>query len=173
MNNIMLKSTGVAAGIFSGSGMINGWSIALFNVPLTVLGMAAAGSMLSFAYTSDTDDKITKRKLYTLAISNTILATAAVAVLPGWLGWDWANSKIEGSLALLLSASARFFIPALIRLPSELFQKWFKLGKYNQGGADTSLEYKGNEQINYEESDPDAKTVRTRTKTKKGYQNDR
>ena len=125
--------TGISVGITSA--LLNNWSIALFNVPITVIGMAAAGSILSFAYEAEgSKPKMTRKKMYFLAVANTVLASAAVAVLPSWLGWTWVSKGgMEGSLALLVAASARFVIPAILSMPKELLSKFFGIGKYYKG----------------------------------------
>lgn len=117
-------------------GGLNNLSISLFNVPITVVFMAAAGALLSFAYNVDGDDKMPRRKLFVLVLANTMLACAAVAVLPQWLGWSWNSPKIEGSLALLFAAIARFAVPwglkVMPELAKEILSKWFRLGEYKQ-----------------------------------------
>lgn len=119
----------VAAGI----GGISGWTLAdnvalsLFNVPLATIVMAATGSLLGLAYNNDNEPRIKKKRVYLMFMANTLFAASAVAVFPSWLGWDWYSNKIEGSVALLMAASARFMVPALVKLPGELLRKWFKL----------------------------------------------
>lgn len=124
-----------AGGGLAITGWLNNISISLFNVPVTVVAMAAAGALLSFAYNVDGDEEMPRKKLFILVMANTMLACAAVAVLPQWLGWSWNSSKIEGSLALLFAALARFVIPwglgLVPELGKEILSKWFKLGQYN------------------------------------------
>src|SRR5690606_16606624 len=105
--NMIKPVTGVGLGL--SSALLNNWSLALFNVPVTVLGMAAAGSILSFAYdVEDGGKKMSRNRLYFLAAANAIFAAATVSLIPQWMGWDWMNHGLEGSLSLLLAAVARF-----------------------------------------------------------------
>lgn len=112
---------------------ISAWAIAndvaisLFNVQLSTVAMAATGALLSLSYANDNEPKLKRRNVYLSFVANTLFAASAVAVFPSWLGWDWYSNKIEGSVALLMAASARFMVPALIKLPGELLRKWFKL----------------------------------------------
>lgn len=115
-------------------GILNSVSLAVFNLPVTVPIMACAGAMLSFAYDDDDSKKtkLTKKTVIKLVIANTLITTAAVCVLPEVLGWEWYSTKLQGSLALLLSASARFVIPIFIRLLPEVARKWLKVGEYRE-----------------------------------------
>lgn len=132
----MTMTRAAAGGGLAMAGALNNLSITLFNVPITVVFMAAAGALLSFAYNVEGDEKMPRRKLFVLVIANTMLACAAVAVLPQWLGWDWNSPKIEGSLALLFASLARFVIPWALKLipdiGKEVVSKWFKIGDYKQ-----------------------------------------
>ena len=133
MSGAMVKYiTGVSAIGTVNLGVLNTVSLAVFNLPITVPIMATAGAMLSFAY--DDDDgkktKLTKKTVVKLVIANTLITTAAVCVLPEIMGWEWYNPKLQGSLALLLSASARFVIPIFIKLLPEVARKWLKVGEY-------------------------------------------
>lgn len=142
--------TGVGVGLTSA--LLNDWSLALFNVPVTVLGMAAAGSILSFAYDVDGEKKMSRNRLYFLAGANAVFAAAIVSLVPNWMGWNWMNHGLEGSLALLMAATARFAIPAFIKLIPEIISRIFKLGKYrtnaslydNEGGEWSSRNYERN-----------------------------
>lgn len=129
----MLKTTGLGS-FFTGLGMmLNNISLSLFNLPPPVFVMAFAGAALSFAWSSDDEAELPKKKMYKLVAMNTIGAVALTAVLPGWLGWDgdWYTPKMAGSLALILAASARFIIPILRTLAPEIMRKWFRLGEYS------------------------------------------
>lgn len=112
--------------------MISNAFTSVFSVPLTVPMMAAAGAMLSFAYDDDasTKTKRTKKQVVFLVVANTVITTAAVAVLPEMLGWNWYSTKLQGSVALLMAASARFVIPLAIKTLPEIVRKWFKVGEY-------------------------------------------
>lgn len=126
-----MSSLRVAAGVMMTGGLLDKWAVSLFNVPLTVIGMAAAGALLSFAYDIEGEKPMKRSKLYFLVFANTVLASAAVSAFPYAFDWKPMSVGLAGSVALLLAAAARFFIPAFIKLPGELIRKWFKLGEYS------------------------------------------
>lgn len=126
-NNYITQSATLGVGSISLK-VLDEISLSLFNVPLTVVGMAAAGALLGFAYADESDEKMTRGQVYKLALANTVFTVCAVAVLPGWLGWSWYNEDIQGAFSLLLAASARFIIRVLIKLPAEIVRKYLGLG---------------------------------------------
>lgn len=128
----MKFTSGLGALGISASGLINSWSIALFDLPLTVVGMAAAGSMLSFAYNMEGDKDMSRRKLYFLSVANAVFAVCITSILPDYMGWGWYSPKMEGVFALLLAAVARFAIPVGLKLFPELGRKLLRLGEYKR-----------------------------------------
>lgn len=124
-----MKIIGTGLAALTSIGVINDWSVPLFGVPLTVIGMAAAGAYLSFAYGEPVKSR---KKLYTLAIANTFLAAVSVAVLPQWLGWEWSSHKLEAPLAGMFAFAARFAVQPLIDTVPELIRKFFKLNEYKE-----------------------------------------
>lgn len=128
-----MKLIGTGLATIAGAGLINDWSVPLFGVPLTVIGMAAAGAYLSYAYGKPEPKR---KKLYTMAIANTFLAAVCVAVLPSWLGWEWTNSRIEAPLAGLFAFGARFAVQPFIDTIPEIIRKLFKLKEYNEVNKD-------------------------------------
>lgn len=130
----LAKVSGTAAAWAGGLTLwevVNSTSITLFGVTPAVFFTAGLGALLSFAYTPEGEAPIPKRRVYTLVVVNTILAAAIVSVFPEWLGWGWFNSKIEGSVALLLAVVLRFtaqlVIDAIPGLVVDVLRKWLKL----------------------------------------------
>jgi hypothetical protein len=115
--------------------LLNEISAALFSTPITTVFMAAVGSSLTYAYDLDGAAPMSRKRMYFLAVANTAFATAAVVVLPKWLGWEWASNAMQGSLALLFAASARIVIPTIFGLAKEIVKKWFRLEQYNTAAA--------------------------------------
>ena len=112
---------------------INAATTELFNTTIIVVFLSALGSWLSFSYVDDNKPRakpLSRKKLYTLAITNTLLAITCVTVLPGMLGWTWYNSKLEGSVAFLFAFGAKFVAPLFLESLPEIFRKWFKIGEY-------------------------------------------
>ena len=123
-----MKIVGMGGLAAASAGVLNNVSVPLLGVPLTVIGMAAAGAYLSFAYGKPEKNR---KKLYGLAVANTFLACVAVAVLPKALGWEWTVPKIEAPLAGLFAFGARWFIPAFVESIPEWIHRILKLGEYN------------------------------------------
>lgn len=85
-----------------------------FGVPLTVLAMAAAGSLIGFAYTPPLESR---QKLYTLAMANTVLAAWFVVLIPEWQGWS-IKPILLPPLAGLTGAASVIIVPMMFkRLP--------------------------------------------------------
>lgn len=121
----------------AGSSVINQWSVPLFGVPLTAIGMAAFGAYLSFAYTKPEKNV---KKLIGLWAANTFLAVVCVAILPSWFGWEWANSRLEAPLAGLFAFSARYVAPQFIETIPEFLRKVLRLKEYNTKDTSTNDE---------------------------------
>jgi hypothetical protein len=122
-----MKVLGMGGLATASYGLVNDLSIPLFGVPLTVIGMAAAGAYLSFAYGKPEKDR---KKLYLLALANTFLACVCVAVLPSALGWECANHRIEAPLSGLFAFGARWWVPAFIESIPQWIQRILKIGDY-------------------------------------------
>lgn len=132
MDGSMIKTLATVGAVgIAGLGPLDSVSLYLFNVPVHIIFMAFLGASLSYAFQVDGEAPSPKKKMYVSIAANTVLATAAVAVLPSMLGWDWYSTKVEGSMALLFAAGARWFIPLFIKTLPEIVRKWFKLGEYN------------------------------------------
>jgi hypothetical protein len=97
------------------------------NVSLSTVFMAFVGAMLTLAF-SDETTKMPKKKLYISMVFFTLMSTAGVAVFPSLLGWEWYNTKLEGSLAFLVAAVSPLAFPIIRTLLPEIVRKWFRLG---------------------------------------------
>lgn len=126
---VILKVAGLTSVAVAATTGINGWSIPLFGVPLTVLAMAAGGATISFAYGEPVKSR---KRLFTLAVANTFIAAISVAVVPEAFGWEWVNEKLEPPLAGLVAVGARWFVPQFISLVPEVLKKFFRLEKYDK-----------------------------------------
>jgi hypothetical protein len=112
---------------------INAATTELFNTTIIVVFLSALGAWLSFSYADDSRPNakpLTRKRLYYLAVTNTLLAVTCVGVLPSLLGWTWYNSKLEGSVAFLFAFGARHVAPLFLESLPEIFRKWFKIGEY-------------------------------------------
>lgn len=104
------------------------------NVPLATMVMAFIGSSLFHAWDDSVRD-MPRRKMYVSVLFYAMLSTTCVAVLPSMLGWEWYNTKLEGSLAFMFSVGAPYVVPVVKTLIPELVRKWFRLGDYSQKTA--------------------------------------
>ncbi len=133
------KAAADLANAAAASGLVlNTLPVPMFGVPLTVMCMAAFGSFSSFAYGQPEGSR---KRLFTLAIVNTFLATIAVVVIPAWFGWTWVTPEIIGPVAAALGFLARFVIPPAIEaipatirgifelIPQQVRERMSKLGK--------------------------------------------
>jgi hypothetical protein len=126
MNALNASTIGVGMTGFLSSIVFNDISLPFFGVHLTVITMAAGGAIVSFAY----GEPITSRKkLYTLAVANTFLASISVAVFPAMMGWQWVNPELQPALAALIAVGARWFVPSIITMIPDFLRKIFRLDK--------------------------------------------
>lgn len=121
-----ILAVGAATGI---AGALNNFAISLFNVPLNVIILAAAGCLLSYAY-DGSPEHVQKKKFYFSVLANTFTACATVSVVPHFMGWDWYSDKMQGSVAFLFALSARFAIPFFFKMMPEIIRRWFRVGEY-------------------------------------------
>lgn len=121
----MLKTTGAGAAGLSWVAIINEWSVQLFSVPLTVVGMAAAGTLLSFGYGPKSESR---KKIYLEAMFVTFVSVCAVAVIPNVMDWT-IKPELQAPTAGVIGALGRFAVDPLIKLIPELLRKIFRLDK--------------------------------------------
>lgn len=122
----------LTAGVLAAAGMgpLDSVALYLFDVSASTIFMALAGAILSFAYSEgDATPDMSKKRMYFLVVANTIISVALVAVLPEMLGWHWYSDRVEGSVVLLIAASAKVTIPFFFKTLPELLRKWLKLGE--------------------------------------------
>ncbi len=118
----MYESIGTALAWLTIAIGFNLWSVPLFGVPLTVVGMAILGSALGVAYGKPLEKR---RDLFVTVTSHAFLAAVAVAVVPKLMGLEWVTPALEAPLAGLLSFAAKFALPVIPW--SELIRKVLRL----------------------------------------------
>lgn len=100
-------------------------------VPLRVVGMALGGAIASFAYGRRLPDR---GRLFFLAIANTFLGCAAVAILPHMFHWEWMRPEFEPPLAGLVAFGLRWAVPAFVTVAPQWFLARSSGGAYGGGG---------------------------------------
>jgi hypothetical protein len=108
-----LKVMAVASVLGSLAGqVIDGAALPFFNVGVSTLGMATAGSMLAFAYGTPVK---TRRKLYGYAFGGIFIGVWLVQILPVWLAWHWYNAELmQAPMAGLIALLSRWIVPFVI-----------------------------------------------------------
>jgi hypothetical protein len=90
--------------------------IPFFNAPITVIGMAAAGATMSFAFGLP---EPSRKRLFGVALASMFLGTCAVTIVPAWLNLEWVTPVIQPPLAFFLAFIARWCVPLFVEvLPS-------------------------------------------------------
>lgn len=88
---------------------MGGQRIPFFDVSITTLGMAAAGSLLAFAYGTPITDR---RKLYGYAIGGIFIGVWAVHLLR-WRGID-VPEEVSGPIAGAVALASRWLVPLVL-----------------------------------------------------------
>ena len=118
-------------------GSVNIVPMYFMNVPSSTVFMAFVGAMLTSAWSDEKHES--KKKMYLHILFYTMVSTSTVAVLPSLLGWEWYNTKLEGSLAFIFSVVAPTAAPLFKSLLPELLRKWFRLEPKPQERNDENL----------------------------------
>jgi hypothetical protein len=103
-------------------------NIPFFNAPITVLGMATAGSILSFAFGVS---EPSRKRLFGVAIASTFVGAAAVTVLPAAFKMEWVSPVVQAPLAFFLAFFARWIVPLLIVILPALVKRHLGLAPSN------------------------------------------
>lgn len=82
-----------------------------FNVSITTLGMAAAGSLIAFAYGNPVKDR---KKLIGYAVGGTFVGIWAAQFLPALFGWKWYEHVLEPPLAGAVALASRWLVPFVL-----------------------------------------------------------
>lgn len=90
---------------------INDISIPLVGVPLTAITMSAAGAACSFAWPQN-QRKITRGRLFFIAIVSTVAGASAVSVIPEMVGHPWPK-ELQPPLAFFFGLIAPWALPAI------------------------------------------------------------
>ena len=105
---------------------VNNISVPFVGVPLNVVGVAAFGAIISFAWGEPVKER---KKLYMFAVASTFVAATFVAVVPTMMGWDWVTPKLQAPFAGLMAAVMRFAVPPFLEAIPEVIRKVFRLEK--------------------------------------------
>lgn len=99
---------------------VNGMPHAMLanDVTMPVIGVGVstiAGAVLgTFAAIGYDESERPRGRLFVVAFSTVIIASAATGAVPRAIGWEWANGVVEGGVAALCALICYFGLPELI-----------------------------------------------------------
>lgn len=127
LDAVVLKvAAGVtAAGSVAAAFFARGATLPFFGVSITTLGMAAAGSMIAFAYGTPVESR---RRLFGYAIGGIFIGVWAVQILPKWLAWEWYLPVMEPPLAGAVALLSRWLVPFVVEHIPDLWRRIFNTG---------------------------------------------
>lgn len=97
---------------------------AFIGVPFTVVGMAAAGAMMSFAF-GQTERK--RFKLLATAIAATLIGAAAVTAVPEFTPLDPVSDGARPVAGFFYALFARWTMPIIIDVIPMLIRRWLNI----------------------------------------------
>jgi hypothetical protein len=104
--------------------------VAFIGVPFTVVGMAAAGSLLSFAFGTGEPNRF---KLFATFIGATFIGAAAVTWIPALFHiWEVAD-PVKPVTGFFYALFTRWAMPLLIDVFPMLFRRWFNIPAKGEG----------------------------------------
>ena len=131
----LTAATAGAAGI-SFTDIVSTANIPFFNVPMAVLTMAAAGAGVSFIHGEREPDV---KKMFRQILANAFLSVLLVVVVPKMFSLAWVEPGITPALTALVAWSARWALPATIKLMPDIIKRIFKLKEYKDTGEGGSF----------------------------------
>lgn len=107
--------------------------IAFIGVPFTVLGMAAAGAMMSFAF-GRSERK--RSKLFITAIAATLIGASAVTAVPEFTPLNPVSDAAKPVAGFFYALFTRWTMPILIDVLPTLIRRWLNIpAKSPEGDA--------------------------------------
>ncbi len=103
----------------------------VWGVPVTVIGAAGAGAVLSLFFG---DPIPTRRALYGQTVGATFFGVAVAVLAADGLNWDWAIKNMS-MFALMSAAIMRWFLPTMIERGKQII-KDFKFSFTKRNGGD-------------------------------------
>ena len=97
-----------------------------FDVTLSTLGMAVAGSMIAFAYGTPVDGR---RKLFGYAVGGIFIGVWCAQLAPLVLGWAWYTPALQPPVAGLSALMSRWLMPLVIEQVPALYRRVFNSGE--------------------------------------------
>lgn len=134
LDAVVLKAAAsvTAAGSVASAFFVQGATLPFFGVSITTLGMAAAGSMIAFAYGTPVESR---RRLFGYAIGGIFIGVWAVQILPKWLAWEWYLPVMEPPLAGAVALVSRWLVPFVVENIPDLWNRIFNTGGKSPPGG--------------------------------------
>lgn len=108
-----------------------GANLPFFEVTMTTLGMATAGSMLGFAYGTPVKSR---KKLFGYAVGGIFVGVWSVKVMPLWFGWEWyVHADMAGPVAGAVALVSRWLIPLILESLPALVRRILNTGGHSGG----------------------------------------
>lgn len=123
---------GVAAGAATASLFgFDQYIVAFVGVPFTVVGMSAAGSLLSYAFGTGEASRI---KLFLTATAATFIGAAAVTGLPALLHTPEIAEAARPVAGFFYALFTRWAMPVLIEVLPMMLRRWFNIPEKSKTG---------------------------------------
>lgn len=104
--------------------------IAFIGVPFTVVGMSAAGSLMSFAFGSPEPNRL---KLVFTAGAATLIGAAAVTGIPALIHMNQIAEAARPVAGFFYALFTRWAMPVLIDVLPMLIRRWLNIPEKNSG----------------------------------------
>lgn len=109
--SLKLSAAMAALATVATSVVVPGAALPFFDVRLSTVGMASAGSLIAFAYGTPVRNRV---KLFGYAIGGVFIGVWLVQLVPPLLGWAWYSPALEPPLAGVVALLSRWIVPFFI-----------------------------------------------------------
>lgn len=101
-------------------------TLPFFDVTLTTLGMAVAGSLIAFAYGTPVDSRL---RLFGYAVGGIFIGLWCSQLAPHVLGWGWYEPAMQSPVAGGFAFVSRWLVPLVVEQAPTLYRRLFNSGE--------------------------------------------
>lgn len=156
---VVTKATLAAASVPAANYVVPMWG-----APLSAFGLAALGSIFSYAWTPP---EKSKRVFFFKLVSVTLFSVALVVVMPDILGWN-LSPESQPPMAFIVATFGRWIIPALKKVAPTMANA--VAGMFGNRGGYSGSDYDSSSGMDYPEEseyqDPDYPHRRKKPRSK-------